>query len=155
MLSAKPHYFFLALNVIIKQLGVTMYNTTSVRTSSVMMTSSNENIFRVTGPLWRESTGHRWIPLTNANDAELWSFLRSAPEQMVEHSSGRRFEAPPRSLLGHCSVMIRFYVLEKGNRSGTTKQIEPDYLSAISPAKWCFLLFLRSILRRQSNICIR
>ena len=27
-----------------------------------MVTSSNENLFRVTGPLWGESTGHRWIP---------------------------------------------------------------------------------------------
>ena len=26
-----------------------------------MMTSSKRNIFRVTGPLWGESTGHRWI----------------------------------------------------------------------------------------------
>ena len=25
-------------------------------------------------------TGHRWIPLTKASDAELWSFLWSAPE---------------------------------------------------------------------------
>ena len=25
--------------------------------------SSNENICHVTGPLWRESTGQRWIPL--------------------------------------------------------------------------------------------
>ena len=37
-----------------------------------MMTSSNGNIFRVTGPLWGESTGHRWIPLTKTSDAELW-----------------------------------------------------------------------------------
>ena len=29
-----------------------------------MMTSSNGNIFHVTGLLWGESTGHRWIPLT-------------------------------------------------------------------------------------------
>ena len=27
--------------------------------------SSNGNIFRVTGPLWGEFTGHQWIPLTN------------------------------------------------------------------------------------------
>ena len=27
-----------------------------------MMTSSNENIFRVTGPVCGEFTGHRWIP---------------------------------------------------------------------------------------------
>ena len=30
-----------------------------------------KNIFRVTGPFWVESTGHRWIPLTKASDAEL------------------------------------------------------------------------------------
>ena len=43
-----------------------------------MMTSSNGIIFRVTGPLWGESTGHRWIPNTKASDAELWCFLWSA-----------------------------------------------------------------------------
>ena len=37
-----------------------------------MMTSLNWNIFRVTGLLWRESTGHRWIPLTETRDTELW-----------------------------------------------------------------------------------
>ena len=37
------------------------------------------NIFRVTGPLCGEFTGHRWIPLTKASDAELWCFLWSAP----------------------------------------------------------------------------
>ena len=52
----------------------------------VMMTSLNGNIFRVTGPLWGESTGHRWIPLTKASDAELWCFLSSSPEQTVEQT---------------------------------------------------------------------
>ena len=37
----------------------------------IMRTSSNGNIFRVTGPLCGEFTGHRWIPLTKANDVEL------------------------------------------------------------------------------------
>ena len=36
-----------------------------------MMTSSNGNIFRVTGHLYGELTGHRWIPRTKASDAEL------------------------------------------------------------------------------------
>ena len=45
-----------------------------------MMTSSNGNIFRVTGPLSGEFTGHRWIPCTKASDAELWYFLWSTPE---------------------------------------------------------------------------
>ena len=42
------------------------------------MTSSNGNIFRVTGPLCGEFTGDRWIPLTKASDAELSCFLWSA-----------------------------------------------------------------------------
>ena len=46
---------------------------------NLMMTSSNGSIFRVTGPLCGEFTGHRWIPLTKANKAELWCFLWSAP----------------------------------------------------------------------------
>ena len=46
----------------------------------VMMTSSNGNIFRVTGHLCGEFTGPRWIPRTKASDAELWCFLWSASE---------------------------------------------------------------------------
>ena len=49
-----------------------------------MMTSSNENIFRVTGPLCGEFIGHRWIARSKASDAELWCFLWSAPVQTVE-----------------------------------------------------------------------
>ena len=40
-----------------------------------MMTSSNGNIFRVTGHLCGEFTGPRWIPHTKASDAELWCML--------------------------------------------------------------------------------
>ena len=46
----------------------------------IMMTSSNGNIFRVTGPQCVEFTGPRWIPLTKASDAELRCFIWSAPE---------------------------------------------------------------------------
>ena len=45
-----------------------------------MMTSSNGNLFRVTGPLCGEFTGFRWIPRTKTSDAELWWFLWSAPQ---------------------------------------------------------------------------
>ena len=31
----------------------------------------DDNISRVTDPLWGESTGHQWISLTKASDAEL------------------------------------------------------------------------------------
>ena len=43
-----------------------------------MLTSSNGNIFRVTGYLCEEFTGHRWIPRIKVSDAELWCFLWSA-----------------------------------------------------------------------------
>ena len=47
--------------------------------AACMMTSSNKNIFRVTGPLWG-------IPLTKASEVELWYFLWSAPEQTVKQA---------------------------------------------------------------------
>ena len=48
--------------------------------TDAMMTSSNENIFRVTGLLCGEFTGHRWIPHTKASGVELWRSLWSASE---------------------------------------------------------------------------
>ena len=51
-----------------------------------MMTSSNENICRVTGPLQGDSTDHQWISLKKFCDAKLWYFLRRAPEQTVEQT---------------------------------------------------------------------
>ena len=44
-----------------------------------MMTSSNGNLFRVTGSLCGEFTGQRWMPLTKASDAGLGYILCSAP----------------------------------------------------------------------------
>ena len=51
-----------------------------------MMTSSNGNILRVTGPLCGKFTCHRWIPLTKASDMELWCFLWSATEQTFKQT---------------------------------------------------------------------
>ena len=41
---------------------------------AIMMTSSNENIFHVTGPIWGEFTGRRGFPLTKASDTKLVLF---------------------------------------------------------------------------------
>ena len=50
--------------------------TDGVQEDGIMMTSSNGNIFRVTGPLCREFTGDRWIPRTKASGAALmFSFI--------------------------------------------------------------------------------
>ena len=40
-----------------------------------MMTSLNENIFRVTDPLCGEFTGDRWLPLTKDSDAKQQYFF--------------------------------------------------------------------------------
>ena len=64
-------------------LSATQVNTISLLSlveADSMTTSSNGNIFRVTGHLCGEFTGHRWIPRTKASDAELWYVLLSAPE---------------------------------------------------------------------------
>ena len=47
---------------------------------NLMMTSSNGNIFRVTGTLCGEFTGPRWIPLTKASYAGFLCFVWSGPE---------------------------------------------------------------------------
>ena len=52
-----------------------------------MLTSPNGKIFRVIGHLCGEFTGHRWIPRTKASDAELWSFLWSAPNKRLSKQS--------------------------------------------------------------------
>ena len=74
----------------------------SVNSSHPMMTSSNGNIFRVTGPLWGESTGHRWIPLTNASDAELWCFLQ-LNKRLSKQARCWWFETPWVSSWRHCN----------------------------------------------------
>ena len=57
-----------------------------VKLRLIMMTSWNGHIFRVTGHLWGEFTGHWWITLTKGSDAELWCYLWSATEQTVEQT---------------------------------------------------------------------
>ena len=67
-----------------------------------MMTSSNINIFRVTGHLCGEFTGDRWIPHTKASDAKLWcSFDLRLNKQLSKQSWGWWFEALSRPLWRH------------------------------------------------------
>ena len=71
-----------------------------------MMTSSNGNIFRVTGHLCGEFTGPRWIPRTKASDAELWCFLWWGPNKRLSKQSwGWRFETLSPSLWRHRNGM--------------------------------------------------
>ena len=69
------------------------------------MMASNGNIFRVTGPLCRELTGHRWIPSqrpeTRSSDV---SFHLRLNKRYNKQSWGWWHEMPSRSLWRHCNV---------------------------------------------------
>ena len=73
-----------------------------------MMTSSNGNIFCVTGPLCGEFTGPRWLPRTKTSGAELWCFLWSASEERLSKQKwGWWFETQSDSLWHHCNETLR------------------------------------------------
>ena len=70
-----------------------------------MMTSSNGNIFRVTGHLCEEFTCPRWIPRTKASDAELWCFFDlRLNKRLSKQSWGWWFETQSRLLWRHCNA---------------------------------------------------
>ena len=73
-------------------------------TQRSIMVSLNGILCRVTRHLCGEFTGHRWIPLSKASDAELWSFLWSAPEYTVGLTMVRLvIWATSRPLWRHCN----------------------------------------------------
>ena len=74
----------------------------------LVMTSSNGKIFRVTGFLWGEFTGHRWIPFTKARATQSFDvFFDLRLNKWLSKQSRRRwFETPSRSLWRHCNVKL-------------------------------------------------
>ena len=72
-----------------------------------MMTSSNGNIFRVTGHLCGEFTGPRWIPRTKASDTELWCFFYLHPNKWLSKQwRGWWFETLPCPLRRHRNALL-------------------------------------------------
>ena len=51
-------------------------------------TSSTGNLFRVTVPLWGESTGQRWIPLAKGQLCGIWCFLWCSYKQTISRVVG-------------------------------------------------------------------
>ena len=94
-----------------------LQSSTRPSTNLPMMTSSNVNIFRVTGPLWGESTGDRWIPLTQR--PVTWSldafFHLRLDKRLTKPSRSWRFETPLCSLLRHIIAMTTRLCSEQHN----------------------------------------
>ena len=76
----------------------------SITICYTMMTSSNGNIFRVTGHL----SGHRWIPHTKASDSELCCFFYlRLNKRWSKQSRGWWFETLSRPLWRHCNATTK------------------------------------------------
>ena len=80
---------------------------TGRKSNIAMVTSSNGNIFRVTGHLCGEFTGRRWIPRTKTSDAELWCFFHlRLNKRSSKQSWGWWFETLSRPLWRHSNAII-------------------------------------------------
>ena len=53
-------------------------------TAACMMITWNGNAFHITGPLWGESTGHRWIPLAKGSVMHIFVDFAYAVEKTLE-----------------------------------------------------------------------
>ena len=77
-----------------------------------------ETFFALFVPLWGESTGHRWIPLTKASDADFGLFFdRRLNKRLSKQSKRRWFEAPSRSLWRHCNGSVLWFPENKHGHS--------------------------------------
>ena len=82
-----------------------MFKRNNAAFSVYMMTSSNGNILRVTGPLCGEFTGHRWILRTKARKQKFDVFFDlHMKKRLSKQSWGWWFETQLRSLWCHCNA---------------------------------------------------
>ena len=109
----------------------------------VMMTSSNGNILRVTGPLCVEFTGPRWIPRTKASDAEPWCFFYLRLNKLLgKHWCGRWFERPSRPLWRHRNVESQN--LHRGPMVSLFERANPQIYNCMRP-HWYVIVQLSDV----------
>ena len=75
------------------------------RVALPMMTSSNGNIFRVTDPLCKEFTGHRWIPHTKTSDHYDVTVMPPYQNTLTRQNHFYRCSR-------HCTLEQKFYIDE-------------------------------------------
>ena len=120
--------------------------------------------------LWGESTGDRWFPLTKANDAELWCFLWSAPEQTVKQAIETRviWDAIALSMTSpYCEACNLFHTCVGRHTRGKKTVITYIYKTPginlfllwqawfiILSKYFCLLLAITSAYGRQSDVTL-
>ena len=113
-----------------------------------MMTSSNGNIFRVTGHLCGEFTGHRRIIRTKASDAELSCFDLRLNKLLGKQWWGRWLETPSRPLWRHCnepSIRVRWDHLHPNDYTHSSHFV---CCGGLVPVKFIFIFLGLYSLRR-------
>ena len=87
-----------------------------------------------------EFTGHRWIPLTKASDAELWCFFFGLclNKQLSKQSRGCWFETPSRPSGRHCNDILRTSHDSESTRITISKLLKPGLFMDIrgQPFAW-------------------
>ena len=92
-----------------------------------MMTSSNGNIFRVTGHLYGEFTGPRWIPAQRPVTQSLDVFFDlRLNERLSKQSRCWWFETLLRPLCHHCNVIVDSQNNFEGNISNFVVSAVPE-----------------------------
>ena len=106
----------------------------------LMMTSSNWNILCITDHLCGEFTGHRWIPLTKASDAELFDLCLNT--RLSKQTWVWWFETPSRPLWRHYDAFVQtnsknditvLHLALCGNPSGTHGFLSVPVMQKVFP----------------------
>ena len=113
--------------------------------------------FRVIGPLWRESTGHRWIPLTKpiTRNFDVFFYVR-LNTRLSKQSRCWWFETPWCLLWHHCSVswincIQQVNIMTRAYWENTLKVYILDWIIVflLKPARLC--RFSSNNVRRMSR----
>ena len=117
------------------RLPIRCFNNCQAR--AFMMTSSNGNVFRVTGPLRGESTGDRWILFAKASDTELWCAWTNVWANNRDAGDLRCQDA-------HYGVTVMSQCMPESHHMGTSLQcIHRFMLSWWLQTSWCHIYAMK------------
>ena len=98
----------ICVHVLVITSSLVLCSSDHVTSAHHMITSSNGNIFRVTGPLCGEVTGLRWIPPQRpATQSSNAFFDLRLNKRLKKQSRCRWFETPSHSSWRHCNEFTR------------------------------------------------
>ena len=105
--------------------------------NTITMTSSNGNIFRVTGPLYGEFTDQRWIssqrPVTRSFDI---LFDLGLNKRLSKQSRSLWFKTPSHSLWRHCNVLKCVQIKARSCHEVRCLKLKNCRQCKMAPGRW-------------------